>query len=384
MSLASNTTATSAASVGSPPLLPAVPALDNTFGAVLIGTCIGLIFYGLTAHQTYRYFRLYPNDVSILKVLVTVLMYRILRLWDDFAAPAHTVSIQVFGDFSHYTMHPHVVRVTISLATRITKVIWHSYYYLTTNYFNPASLLSGVWSLRLIPVVTGTVIFVCHSFYARRVYLIGGLYRPLVAIVILLMFGELSFVVASTTEAFLQPSFASWEHFTWLISAGFGCAVGADAVLTSALTFVLHRSRTGFKSTDSMIDVLIVYTINTGLLTGLFSVLSLVFAVVFPNNLIYVALNMVSTRSYANSVLAVLNSRRSLVERRFAELEAGTFGMSALDSGDTRPKVPEREDVIQLPPRVRSTVIDIKVQADHVQRADSTETLSVVEVKKSH
>lgn len=25
------------------PVLPAVPALDNTFGAVLIGTCIGLM-----------------------------------------------------------------------------------------------------------------------------------------------------------------------------------------------------------------------------------------------------------------------------------------------------------------------------------------------------
>lgn len=93
------------------------------------------------------------------------------------------------------------------------------------------------------------------------------------------------------------------------------------------------------------------------------------------------------------------------MERRFAELEAGTFGMSAFDSGDTRPKlVPERGDVVQvtsscphpfrraqsmlialkLQPRVRATVIDIKVQAEHVQRADSTDTLSVVDVKKSH
>ncbi|OJT13897.1 hypothetical protein TRAPUB_9566 [Trametes pubescens] len=157
MSLAPNTTAMSATSADPLPVLLAVPALDNTFGAVLIGTCIGLIFYGLTAHQTYRYFRLYPNDVSILKVLVTVLM-----------------SLETF----HTTLCVHMC-----------------YYYLTTNYFNPVSLLSGVWSLRLIPVVTGTVIFVCHSFYACRVYLFGGLYRPLVPAVILLMFGELSFVI---------------------------------------------------------------------------------------------------------------------------------------------------------------------------------------------
>ncbi|KAI0364307.1 hypothetical protein BV20DRAFT_1029923 [Pilatotrama ljubarskyi] len=54
--------------------LPPVPALDNTFGAVLLGTCFGLILYGLTAHQAYRYFRLYPTDVPVLKALVTVLV----------------------------------------------------------------------------------------------------------------------------------------------------------------------------------------------------------------------------------------------------------------------------------------------------------------------
>ncbi|KAI0833766.1 hypothetical protein BC628DRAFT_1414506 [Trametes gibbosa] len=214
--------------------LPAISSLNNTFGAILLGTCIGLILYGLTGHQTYRYFRLYPNDALVLKVLVAILM-----------------------------------------------------------------------SLRLLPVVTGTLMFVCHSFYVRRVYLVGGLYRPLVVLVILLMFGELGFVTALTTQASIQPVFATWGHLTRLVSGGFGCALGADLVLASALIYILQRSRTGFKSTDSMIDILIVYTINTGLLTGFFSVLSLIFAIVEPNNFIYIALNMVLTRSYANSVLAV-------------------------------------------------------------------------------
>ncbi|KAI0636149.1 hypothetical protein C8Q77DRAFT_1155856 [Trametes polyzona] len=331
MSTPSNVSPADPMSLSNPSaLVPPLPALDNTFGAVLIGTCVGLTFYGLTAHQTYRYFRLYTSDLPILKALVATLMC--LETW-------------------HTALCIHMC-----------------YYYLTTNYFKPQALLSGVWSLRLLPVTTGVVIFVCHSFYARRVYLIGGLYRPLVIVVVLLMFGELGFVIASTTEAFLQPSFASWEQFTWLISAGFGCAVGADLVLTSALICVLQRSRTGFKSTDSMIDVLIVYTINTGLLTGL---LSLVFAVVDPNNLIYVGFNMVSTRSYANSVLAVLNSRRSLVERRFAELEAGTFGMNALDSD----KAHERAETLQLP-GTRPAVIDIKLHtAEPVQRVGSQDTL---------
>ncbi|KAH9848437.1 hypothetical protein C2E23DRAFT_889091 [Lenzites betulinus] len=295
MSLSANTT-----SAGAIPLapLPVLPALDNTFGAILIGTCVGLILYGLTGHQTYRYFRLYANDVPILKAL-------------------------------------------------------------------------------------GTVIFVCHSFYVRRLYLVGGLYKPLIALVITLMFGELGFVIAATAKVFHQPSFVSWERFTWLISAGFGCAVGADVVLTSSLICVLQRRRTGFKSTDSMIDVLIVYTINTGLLTGLFSLLSLIFAVVDPNNFIYIGLNMISTRCYANSVLAVLNSRRSLVERRFAELEAGTFGMSALDTDESRLRATVQADIAQLP-EIRPNILDIKLETGHrVQRIGSNDTTRDVSDKET-
>ncbi|KAI0709799.1 hypothetical protein C8Q76DRAFT_81068 [Earliella scabrosa] len=251
--------------------LPRLPSLDNTFGAVLLGSS-------------------YTED--------------------------HGYYIATAGDLPYRSMHPYVV----------------IYYYLTTNYFNPTALLSGVWSLRLLPVVTGTLIVVCHSFYARRIYLLGTRYRTVVGLVIVFMVGELAFVIASTTEAFIQPSFAEWEKYTWLISTAFGFAVAADMVLTSTLIYILRASRTGFKSTDSLIDVLVVYTINTGLLTGFFSIMSLVFAVACPDNLIYVSLNMLSTRTYANSVLAVLNSRRSLNDRGAFGVDAGTFGMCAFES----------------------------------------------------
>ena len=32
-------------------------------------------FYGLTLHQSYRYFRLYPNDTKVLKALVSVITH---------------------------------------------------------------------------------------------------------------------------------------------------------------------------------------------------------------------------------------------------------------------------------------------------------------------
>ncbi|TBU51389.1 hypothetical protein BD310DRAFT_769544, partial [Dichomitus squalens] len=55
---------------GLPALLLKVPALDNTYGAVLIGTFVALVLYGLQLHQSYRYFRMYHGDSAILKTLV--------------------------------------------------------------------------------------------------------------------------------------------------------------------------------------------------------------------------------------------------------------------------------------------------------------------------
>ncbi|KAH9856002.1 hypothetical protein C2E23DRAFT_874559 [Lenzites betulinus] len=376
--------AANATAVGTIPFvsLPKFPALDNTFGAILIGTCVGLMF-------TYRYFRLYPNDVPILKALyayLAVLMYgpRLLKR----RAQSDFLPYQIFGNFPYRAFHPSMVQYT---RTNID-AIWDSYYYLTTSYFDPKALLNEVWcvvgvpcclielivSIRLLYVVTGTVLFVCHGFYLRRVYLIGCVYRPLLVLVIMVVIAGLGFSIFATTQAFHQPSFAAEAAFAWLVTAGYSCAFCADVVLTSSLIWVLHHRRTGFKSTDSTINILIVYTVNTGLLTGIISLLSLIFSLVYPDKLIYIGLSIVSAKCYVNSVLAVLNSRHVVAERQFGDYDAGTFGMSALGTGNSRPTAPVQADVLQLA-RIRSTVANVKVEngKHHMERAESSDTLSV-------
>ncbi|KAI0808213.1 hypothetical protein C8Q74DRAFT_1363620 [Fomes fomentarius] len=46
-----------------------IPPFDELYGALLIGTFITLMLYGLTVHQTYRYVCLYPSDVLVLKFI---------------------------------------------------------------------------------------------------------------------------------------------------------------------------------------------------------------------------------------------------------------------------------------------------------------------------
>ncbi|PIL32259.1 hypothetical protein GSI_05504 [Ganoderma sinense ZZ0214-1] len=67
-----------------------------------------------------------------------------------------------------------------------------------------------------------------------------------------------------------------------------------------------------------MLNILMVYTINTGLLTGATSLLAFILGLAFPNTLISDGLNLCTAKLYANSMLAVLNSRYFLSSRGLA------------------------------------------------------------------
>ncbi|KAH9902423.1 hypothetical protein C8Q73DRAFT_2735 [Cubamyces lactineus] len=84
-------------------------------------------------------------------------------------------------------------------------------------------------------------------------------------------------------------------------------------MLTGVLTVTLHRSRTGFQPTDSLIDTLILYSVCTGLITNVFSLLGFIIALVLPNDMLYIMASIITTKLYVNCVLAALNTRKSLL-----------------------------------------------------------------------
>ncbi|RPD54867.1 hypothetical protein L226DRAFT_261810 [Lentinus tigrinus ALCF2SS1-7] len=315
-------------------LLPQVPSLDNTFGAVLIGTILGAILYGLTSHQTYRYYRLYPTDPLILKLMVAV-------IW--------------FLDTLHTALSMHVC-----------------YYYLVTHYFQPERLLSGVWSMRLTIITTGLVIAITHVFFARRIFLIGNRNIYLMIVMGLLLITETGFCLTATIETFIAVTFAAYtERFTWLIPCSLGTAVIIDSVTTSTLTYYLHKCRTGFRKTDSLIGTLIVYTINTGLLNGLLNLAAMLAAALSPKTLIYYGIDIASSKMYANSLLAVLNARRSLLDRGLEGFETGSFGLEVFDPNKKEDQFP----VKAAPPQMHKlpTVIDVQVTTEMFCDAQAAE-----------
>ncbi|KAI0648704.1 hypothetical protein C8Q79DRAFT_946533 [Trametes meyenii] len=96
-----------------------------------------------------------------------------------------------------------------------------------------------------------------------------------------------------------------------MVNVAIGMVLVADGTLTTLLIAVLRRRRTGFQSTEAMLNLLVAYTINTGLLTGTLTSISFFMGVFYPHTLIADGMNMCIAKLYANSLLAALNSRHS-------------------------------------------------------------------------
>lgn len=121
-------------------------------------------------------------------------------------------------------------------------------------------------------------------------------------------------------------------------------AMGAASDLAIALTLValLHRARTGFRRSETIINRLILFSINTGLLTSMCAVLSLVTITVFPSTFIYMTFFVCVSRLYTNTLYATLNARRSNArgeaedsDADAEEEEAGGWGNYEAEGGKT-------------------------------------------------
>ena len=62
----------------------------------------------------------------------------------------------------------------------------------------------------------------------------------------------------------------------WLVWSILSIAVLVDVLSTAILMYYLSKNKTGFKRTDSTVDILMVYGVNTGLSTSIVAIIALI------------------------------------------------------------------------------------------------------------
>ncbi|KAF9459307.1 hypothetical protein BDZ94DRAFT_1048553 [Collybia nuda] len=248
--------------------------LSDTLGALLIGVFISAILYGATCLQTFYYFQNYTSDKLLLKLLVTMLL----------------ASETLHAVFSIYSV----------------------YYYTITNYSDLDPLIRTNWSISAVYAQSSISIFAVHTFYTRRVYYMSQKNVPLTIVIVVLSLVHFGSHVFSTVEGFqFLSDDQRWTYVPAYLSVSLFLAAVTDITIVASLTHYLRKNKSGMQNTDTIVNYLITHIVGNGILTTVVDILVLIFAIV-NRNMIYLAIYQVVANLYANSVLASLNSRRSL------------------------------------------------------------------------
>ncbi|KAJ8096415.1 hypothetical protein PM082_011578 [Marasmius tenuissimus] len=114
-------------------------------------------------------------------------------------------------------------------------------------------------------------------------------------------------------------------------------SAATDLAITFAMIGCLHGKKTGFKKSTDMINRMIIFTFNTGILTSLFSVADVIALNTMPQTFIYMGFFLIRDRFYTNSILVTLNSREYIKGgtsvQSYSDHETISLGRFATQSG---------------------------------------------------
>ncbi|KAK0445588.1 uncharacterized protein EV420DRAFT_1767963 [Desarmillaria tabescens] len=277
-----------------------IPLLGATFGVILIGAILSAVLFGILNLQSIWYFKQYPNDWWLYRLVVAVIC-----VLDTLDAAVSTHALYF-----------------LLIETRIV------------GKFLALDQLNIIWSCKL-HVLLGTLIKVAvQAIYAVRLWkghllalCIGSLLTPadgqsdntFISVESYPGFFPSSWLVMSalehhTSNSYSISTFSDIPTIKSEIIAMFSTNTGATFILSIAMCYYLNRSRASsmFPSTIATLVALMRLILISGLVTSMCSTATLITFLMWPNTLIFIAIDLMQPRLFINSLLAMLNARKEL------------------------------------------------------------------------
>ncbi|KAL0945222.1 hypothetical protein HGRIS_000734 [Hohenbuehelia grisea] len=254
-----------------PPGPPPPGVFADGLGPLLLGAMVACPLYGISIAQAIWYYRAYPADPKALKYFIAAML-----ILDG----AHTFSLADAAKIWY-------LRAEISL--RYPKSL-------------PTSLFFAYITMSVV-----------QSAYTLRVWIMSKRNWVLSGILAFLTFVQFVTGVAMSAKQAISGDAGDVHD---IFSKTFGAtelvsAMLCDVLISASLVFYLNKNRSGIRSTESLVDKLIMYFIGIGLLTSIFALLNLVTWLAIPDKLIFTVFHSLISKLYVNSLLVTLNSRTS-------------------------------------------------------------------------
>ncbi|KAI0635115.1 hypothetical protein C8Q77DRAFT_1156458 [Trametes polyzona] len=241
-----------------------------TVGALLIGGIVGPMLHGLTCSQAFMYYGRSEKDPTFMRLYV-------FSIWC-------IDSLNVF-------------------------LVGHTlYYYFITSYGNPGVFQTPAWSLVLLVLVTSLVSFMVRGMFIKGIWHLSHENPILTGGLGLLSVFDLVCGLILTVKGFNVKG-GGMESLKISLYLNFASAVLADAAVAVTLLNLLRGSKTGNPRRDSALGRLMLYTVNTGLLTAADATVALLTYAIMPHNFVFLTPYMILSHFYTNALFASLNAR---------------------------------------------------------------------------
>ncbi|KAK0483087.1 hypothetical protein EDD18DRAFT_1362059 [Armillaria luteobubalina] len=253
--------------------VPAGHPIQRASGPLIVGYLLNWGLFGTLSVQLYLYYLAFPKDRPFVKCLVygiyiVEFLQTILVTHDAFAVFGYG-----FGDLE--------------------------------------AIAEMRFNWLIVPILGAVAASVGQLFYAYRIYILS---RSRVVPTLVVCVSLTSFVAAMISGV---KSFQARDLATNFIdretSISFGISCGSyvlcDVVIAICMTYYLLRSKTSFRRTQILVTKIIRLTIETGSVTAIISLVTIILFFVFPHEVFYVTPALIISKLYANTIYMVLNSR---------------------------------------------------------------------------
>jgi len=153
-----------------------------------------------------------------------------------------------------------------------------------------------------------------QTFFALRVYALSNSIL-LGALVELFVLSQCAFGLAvSVTMNQIRSPQLYVAKYSWLSITWFALRASADLIICSTMAFLLRSRRTGFKHSDNAVNLMIIWTINTGVMTAITSVTILTVFARAGFHYVMIMISLPHSGFYVVSMMANLHSRTKILE----------------------------------------------------------------------
>ncbi|KAF7368338.1 Saposin B-type domain-containing protein [Mycena venus] len=261
--------------------------LNANLGSLEIGTMLGTFLFGIETLQTFNYYKRFPKDSNLLKGAVGFVW--LLELGQTIST-LHAVYLQTiifYGQPTHVLSPPLSEEIPILFSGLIYTIV-------QTFFANRVRVLSGQWYTMALACVLGLFRFVGDVW-------IGALLLKYVHVTVLL----------------------EWR---WLVTTSLSLDLSTDILITASLCFCLWNMRScESKRTRSMLDTLILWAIESTILTSAGSVVQIILFMT-RTDLVWAGVFVIQSKLFSNAMLASLNGRQKLRECTTANVSDIHFG----------------------------------------------------------